>query len=77
MKIRALIPFTLRDPESGDLYSLACGAVTTASDELGAQLISDGLAEEYKLIEPTGTVTITENGDVDVTEYATATVNVS
>ncbi len=77
MKIRALKPFTLRDAETGALTSIACGQIATLDDTLGGQLITDGLAEEYTLIEPTGSITITENGEVDVTQYASAVVNVS
>jgi hypothetical protein len=76
MKIRALKPFTMRDAETGALTSIACGSIAVMDDEVGAQLITDGLAEEYKLIEPTGSKTITANGTVDVTEYASAVVNV-
>lgn len=76
MKIKALKPFTMRDAETGALTSIACGSIAVMDDEVGAQLITDGLAEEYKLIEPTGSKTITANGTVDVTEYASAVVNV-
>lgn len=76
MKIKALKPFTMRDVETGELTSIACGSIAVMDDEVGAQLITDGLAEEYKLIEPTGSKTITANGTVDVTEYASAVVNV-
>ena len=76
MKIKALKPFTMRDVETGALTSIACGSIAVMDDEVGAQLITDGLAEEYKLIEPTGSKTITANGTVDVTEYASAVVNV-
>lgn len=78
MKVKAKIPFTQRDGETGNLNSVACGQVITVSDEAGAQLISDGLAEEFTLITPTGTKTITENGtDIDVTAYAKVDVNVT
>lgn len=76
MKIKALKPFTLRDSESGELFSVACSQVLSTSDEAGAQLISDGLAEEYTLISPTGNKDIDANGEYDVTEYATVTVSV-
>jgi len=77
MKIIATKPFTMRNSSTGELTSIACGAVATVTDEIGASLISDGYAEEYTLITPTGTKTITENGEnIDVAQYAKATVNV-
>lgn len=76
MKIKALKPFTIRDASTGALTSIACGQVAVIDDTVGAGLISDGLAEAYTLISPTGSVTITENGEVDVTEYANAIINV-
>ena len=76
MKIRALKAFTIRDSETGDLTSIANGAIAEVSDTLGQSLISDGLAEAYTLISPTGSVNITSNGTVDVAEYASAVVNV-
>lgn len=76
MKIRALQALTIRD-NSGALNSIAYGAVSDVSSELGEELISDGLAEAYTLISPTGSISITENGTVDVTQYAQASVNVA
>ena len=77
MRIRALKPFTYRDGDTGALVSYACGAIATVDDTLGAQFISDGLAEVYTLISPTGSITLTANGDTnDVTEYANAVVAV-
>lgn len=77
MNVRAIIPFTMRNASTGELTSVADGSILVVTDETGTQLISDGLAEEYTLITPTGTKNITENGeDIDVAQYATATVNV-
>ncbi len=76
MNIKALIPFTIRDSETGNLTSIACGAVVTVTEELGNQLIADGLAVEYSEVVPYGTKSITANGTYDVSAYATATVNV-
>lgn len=77
MNIKALKPFTLRDADTGELTSIACGAVTVVDDTLGASLISDGLAEAYTLISPSGSVTLTENSaENDVTQYANAVVAV-
>ena len=77
MKIQATIPFTLRNDDTGELTSIGDGQIVEVTDTLGAQLISDGLAVAFTLITPTGTKTITENGEnIDVTAYAKATVNV-
>lgn len=77
MKIKALIAFTARDALTGKLTSVACGQIVDADDDFAEELISDGLAEAYKLVEPTGTKTITANAnDIDVTLYAKADVNV-
>ena len=74
MKVRAIIPFTMRDSSTGELTSVADGQILTVTDEAGAQLISDGLCDEYTLITPTGSVEITGTAEVDVTNYATAQV---
>ena len=76
MKIEALIPFTMRNDSTGELTSIACGQVAVVTDAVGEQLISDGLAKEFTLITPTGTKSITANGEVDVTAYALASVAV-
>lgn len=76
MKIRALIPFTMRDASTGKLTSIAHGGIANVDDAVGTQLISDGLAEAYTLISPTGTKNITSNGVHDVTEFASANISV-
>ena len=75
--IKALKPFTYRNSSTGDIMSIAAGAVASVDDSLAADFIADGLAEAYTLITPTGTKSITANGnDIDVATYAKATVNV-
>lgn len=74
MKVRASIPFTSRNSSTGELTSYAKGQILTVTDEVGAQLISDGLADEYTLITPTGTKNITDTAEVDVAAYAKAQV---
>lgn len=76
MNIKALIPFTIRDSSTGNLTSIACGAVATVTDDLGNSLIADGLAEVYSQIVPKGSLSISANGTYDVSQYASATVSV-
>lgn len=76
MNIKALIPFTMRDSTTGNLTSIACGAIATVTDAVGNQLIADGLAEEYSMIVPKGIMSINANGTYDVTQVASATVSV-
>lgn len=75
--IKALKPFTYRNSSTGDIMSIAAGAVASVDDSLAADFIADGLAEAYTLITPTGTKSITANGnDIDVATYAKANVAV-
>lgn len=62
----------------GKLTSYGYGMLYSVSDELGGQLISDGLAEEYtgEVVQPVGTLTITENGTYSVLDYASVEVAV-
>lgn len=77
MKIKALKPFCYRDPTDGILTSYAMNEIADVNSDLASAFITDGLAEEYKLLEPTGTKTITANGtDIDVAEYAKVDVEV-
>lgn len=75
MFVKALIPFTRF--YDGTFFSPASGAVFETTSEAGAEMIAQGLVEEYTLITPTGTKTITANGkDIDVAQYAKADVAV-
>ena len=80
MVIKTIKMFTLSD--NGKLIPYAYGTVYVVTDDLGASLISSGLAVEYDglVAEPTQTkdVTIVENSvtDVDVAEYASVQVTV-
>ena len=77
MKIKALKAFTIRDSSTGALTSIAHGAVADLDSTLANELITEGLAEAYTLVNPTGTKTITENGEnIDVAQYAKVDVSV-
>lgn len=71
MKIKALKSFT-----TADFLSMGKGWVADIDDTVAADLMTDGFAEEYKMLVPTGTINITENGTVDVAQYETAAINV-
>lgn len=75
MFVKALKPFTRF--LNGAFFSPSSGAVFETTSETGAEMISQGLVEEYTLITPAGTKTITANGtDIDVAQYAKADVAV-
>lgn len=75
MFVKAIKPFTRFF--DGVFFSPANGAIFEATDAAGAEMIAQGLVEEYTLITPTGTKTITANGtDIDVAQYAKADVAV-
>lgn len=71
-KIKALVSF------SDGVISLGVGEIADVESSKASAFISGGLAVEYTdPVEPTGSVTITANGTYDVTEKASAVVNVS
>ena len=71
-KIKALVSF------SDGIISLGVGEIADVESSKASAFISGGLAVEYTdPVEPTGSVTITANGTYDVTEKASAVVNVS
>lgn len=76
MKIKALKAFVVRDSSTGKQTSVGHGEVADLDQTLANQLITDGLAESYLDPAPTGSKSISENGTVDVADYASAVVNV-
>lgn len=78
MTIITLDSFVVRDSVTGELTSYPYNTMIEVDSETGNALISEGLAVESSLVNPTGKITITENGtDIDVASYAKADVNVS
>ena len=70
--IKALIGF------SDGVISLGVGDIASVDATKAAGFISGGLAEEYTdPVEPSGSVTLDANGTYDVTDKASAVVNVS
>lgn len=76
MVIKTLKAFTLRNTDTGKLTSFAFGSVATVDNTLANQLITDGFAVEYSPLVPEGTISIVANGTYEVTQYATASVQV-
>ena len=74
MKIKALEAFTIRDSSTGALTSIAHGSVADLDNTLANELITEGLAEAYTLVSPSGKKTITGTTEVDVSANATAQV---
>lgn len=56
MKIKTLIPFTVKDGD--DFISPRKGEILDVSDEEGAQLIASGVAEVYTVDIPMASVTV-------------------
>lgn len=76
MVIKTLKAFTLRNTDTGKLTSFAFGSVATVDNSLANQLITDGFAVEYSPLVPEGVITIDANGTYEVTQYASAVVQV-
>ena len=79
MEIKALKAFTIRDSETGNLSSIAHGAIAEVSSALGESLIADGLAEKVvvdasfkALVEDTITAVTSDmlDGVKKINEYA-------
>ena len=76
MNIKILKPLTLRDDTTSELTSYCCGEIVSADTALGNQLISCGLAELFEGVIPAGTKNISANGEYEVSEFKTVSVNV-
>ena len=76
-KVQTLKPFTIRDSSTGALVSPAKGSILDVDSAVATAWISEGLAQAYTLVTPTGTKNIISNADnIDVAAYAKANVNV-
>ena len=58
--------------DDGLPISIPFNGSAVVSDTIGAEMLTDGLAEEYEETSPTGTITINDNGVYDVFDYAYA-----
>lgn len=71
-RIKALIGF------SDGVISMGVGEIADVESTKASAFIAGGLAEEYtEPIEPTGSINIGANGTYDVTDKASAVVNVT
>ena len=74
--VKAKVAFSVRNASTGDLTSYGFGEVFTVDSDTATSYKTAGLVEDYTLIEPTGSLEISENGTFDVTQYETVVVDV-